>query len=118
MNQDFTEFDELDEIEEPQPLNVDHEKEYGDAKAILAKTLRLSENEDYKWLVAIMQNNLDARVSNVFQAVTGVDSAITNLVASAEIRGFQAAMQFINSMRNGAEAAVRIHEPYVKKGNE
>lgn len=116
MNQEF----EFDEIEQSIPeMNINHEKEYHSARAIVAKTLRLSENEDYKWLVAVMQKNLDNRVENVFKQVTGLDTAITNLFAQAEIRGFQAAMLFLESMRNGAEASIKIHAPYVKKeGNE
>jgi len=91
------------------------DKDYNEAIAIRAKVNRLRENDDFKWLTAVMQSNLDARVLAVFTEIKGIDGAITNLARAAEIRGFQAALLFPQSLFNGAEGLINSYEALANK---
>lgn len=99
-------------------LAQDHEKGYSEAIAMRGKLNRLRENSDFKWLTAVMQSNLDTRVQNCFRETTSFDQMIANNSAMAEIRGFQAAMLFAQSLLNGAEQAIKLHEPFIEKDEE
>jgi len=99
-------------------LAQDHEKGFAEAIAMKAKVKRLQENSDFRWLTAVMQKNLDQRVNDCFQQTKNFDQMIANNSAMAEIRGFQAAMLFAQSLLNGAEQAIAMHEPFITREDE
>jgi hypothetical protein len=110
----------IEEVQEQLHLDFkDPEEQYSEAIAVRAKVTRLRENDDFKWLVAVMQNNLDGRVQAVFgETKDGLDGAMRKLEKLAEIRGFSQAMQFANSLYDGAQVSIEKFGPLVEKESE
>jgi hypothetical protein len=93
-------------------------EEFEKAIAIRGRVTRLMENEDFKWLVAQMQVNLDHSVMASFRAIRSIDEMIASANMSGEIRGYSQAMQFANTLLSVANDSIKRYEPRVVKREE
>ncbi len=101
-------YEELDLFEQ---ASKDERKSIEDAYTIRTRITRLFEDQDFKWLTATMQASLDSRVGNtILTGLTSLDDLVKKASEQAEIRGFQAAMLFAQSLLNGAKGTIDKHE--------
>ena len=101
-------YEEMDLFEQ---ASKDERQAVEDAYTIRSRVTRLFEDQDFKWLTATMQASLDSRVGNtILTGISSFNDLVKKASEQAEIRGFQAAMLFAQSLLNGAQGTIDKHE--------
>ena len=88
------------------------------ARSTIAKMNRLFEDEDFKFLHTMMQENLDNKVRGMLSPPNGLDGVVVMLHAQGKIAGFSEAMSFAALLKNGAESTVAALEYLDQKESE
>lgn len=89
-----------------------------EARSAIEKMKRLLSNNDYRYVQAVIQNQIDARMHRILVRPEGVDDVQRKVYDSGELAGLKIASNFAQILLEGAQGTVVQYSHLIEEDEE